>query len=154
MNKQAVIRSLQQARDWVKQRREGRSTAGEPWQAQNIMVGCVQLINQTGRSVRGWLSRRNRRRLLSDIRNRYLVADGNKILRDLINLAIATVGACSTVDDYWLGALPVRSEPRRLTESERRARAATLAANAERVRQEEQESLERLRKARLQHEAA
>jgi hypothetical protein len=154
MKKQALIRALQQAHDWVKQRREGRSTAGEPWQAQNIMVGCVQVINQTGQSVQAWLDRRNRRRLLSDIRNRYLVADGNKALRDLIKLAIAAVGACSTVTDYWLGALPVRQEPQRLTEAQRRARAATLAANAERARREERESLERLRKARLDHEAA
>jgi hypothetical protein len=145
VHRKTLIRELERSRKWVLSKRGKANSAGDPWTAQSIMVGAVQAISQCGESIREWARRRkDRRRVLRDVKNRYNSPPGNKVLRDLVRLAMAVVGACSWKDEFWLGALPVRKEPRQLDVAHKRA----LAEGAARARAEEREMLEALRKRR------
>ena len=103
MNKRVLLKNLDKAAEWVvaKQRDHDQSV--------NIMVGCFGVLRQAGqRDMAGWLDRKpERRRVLSDVRESYLSKRGNKVLRDLVSLTISVVEACTWVDNWLPGALPV-----------------------------------------------
>ena len=103
MNKRVLLKNLDKAAEWVvaKQRDHDQSV--------NIMVGCFGVLRQAGqRDMAGWLDRKpERRRVLSDVRESYLSKRGNKVLRDLVTLTISAVEACTWVDNWLPGAMPV-----------------------------------------------
>ena len=147
MRRQTVIRNLEHARQWLLDRRKKPSKSGEPWEAQNIFVGCVQLLNQCGRSIQEWLGRRpDRRRVLKQIREKYVTNRGNVVLRRLVDLTVTELKACSWRDDFWIGALPIKFGQRKLSEAHKRAIRA--------ARERSQEQREIARKARLEYETA
>jgi len=130
MRKKTVIRNLECAREWIEQQCGKPSTGGDPWEAQNILVACVMLINQCGQSVQGWLGRKGRPVVLQDIEEKYNTKLGVRVLRDLIDLAISTLEACSWRDDFALGPLPIRRNTRKLTDARRGALAKARNAKA------------------------
>jgi len=147
MNKPSIIRSLEWNLEWVKGQKGKPSAIGTPWRAQDIVVGSIQAINECGRSIRRWLDRRpERTRVLRDIRERYNAQQGNKILRDLITLAISEVGACSWVSDFRVGPLPLQREPKPMTDEHRKA----AAEGRRQAREAERREQEAARKARFE----
>ena len=58
-----------------------------------------------------------------------------RVLQRLIDYAISTVEACSWVENFWIGALPLGKEPRRLTEAQITALQAARRRSREQVKQ-------------------
>ena len=121
MNKTTLLRNLDACRSWAEKRRGAAGKAGEPRRAQDIMIGCVQAIAQCGQRIDGWLSRKGRKKVLQNIRERYNTPAGCRALTQLIDLAEGTVRACAWKDSFRTGALPLKYTPRKLTDSHKRA---------------------------------
>jgi hypothetical protein len=123
VDKKTILLNLRLQRDWVKG--QTASTMEGGWQAQNIMVGCVQAINSCGRSIQDWLGReKDRRSLLRRIQQTYVTRRGKRLLVKLIDLAASELGACIWLDDFAADALPLQREPRpkrKLSEAHKRA---------------------------------
>ena len=113
MNKPLLIRNLIAARDWAASHRDAAGKAGDPWEAENIMIGCIQVIAQCGQRVDGWLGRKKRRATLKNIREKYNTPVGSRALVQLAELAIETVEACSWKDSFRTGALPIKHQPQK-----------------------------------------
>jgi len=149
MKRKTVIRNLEACREWLKARRKKPTRSGDPWEAKNIMIGCIRLMNQAGRRVGEWLGRRDgqstRGKVLKRIRDRYNKPNGFRVLDRLITLTIETLRSCSWRTDFWTGPLPTKYGNRTLSEAQKRAMQAgrTRKRNAE----------ETARKARFQYEA-
>ena len=97
MERRTVLKNLEYARTQIDT---------EP---ENVMVGCIQIINQCGRSVAGWLSRQDRR---ATLRKQRFTQKKRQALSDLIDFAVSEVLACE-VESFWVGALPTRQTYRR-----------------------------------------
>ena len=147
MDRKSLLRNLQWNADWLKT--PPKRTDDNTRRAQNLMVGCVQVINHCGQSIQGWLDRKPiRRKHLRGIATKYHQGPGSKTLRELVDLAVATLGAAVWVQDLPLGALPVKTEPKPRTEAQQAVQKFATARSAE-VRRQRQEKRERARKARL-----
>ena len=148
MNKRLVIRNLEHAKTWLEERLGKPSTIGDPWEAQNILVGCVQLANQCRQPVHAWVDRRKgRRSALKRVRETHNTESGNRALRQLIDLTISAVQSCTWRDEFLTGALPIKFKPPRrkpMSEAQKQARREQLAA----VRRRQEEA----REARFAHE--
>ena len=110
------------------------------------MVGCVQSINQCGRSIQTCVSRKNRRRVPRDIQERYNTTVGARVLRQLLDFAISELQACAWRDDFWIGAPPIKRRQRTISEAGKRIQRAGKAKG--------KEQREAARKARFAKEAA
>ena len=103
MNKRVLLKNLDKAAEWAAAKQRDHD------QAVNIMVGCFGVLRQAGqRDITGWIDRKpERRRVLKNIQKLYLSKLGNKVLRDLVSLTISAVEACTWIDNWLPGALPV-----------------------------------------------
>ena len=121
LSSKALVAKLKWNREWLQTLRDGKRAPGDSDRAINLMVGCLQTIAQCGRpSLGDWLDRkRERRRTLKDTRNRFRSDTGTRVLRQLVDLAVSEVEACSWRKGYWVGALPIGSEPRPVTTKQR-----------------------------------
>jgi len=125
MDKKTVLRNLLAQRKWVKDQlvSKGR-TGGEASRAYNRMIGCLQTLRQCGQQgLTGWLdrSRRGRRKAVANIQLECTSRKGSRALLDLVDLTVSAVSAASWVDDLWIGALPIRFQPAKITEAQREA---------------------------------
>jgi len=135
LKKTQILKELNNFKKWTKD--NGRTRHAD-WNARNIAVGCIQTINQCGQSANAWLDRKpGRRSRIKRIADTYDTRDGARELRRLIDYAISVVGATSWVNDFWLGALPVKREPKQTTA---RDRERMRRANATRQARKQQES--------------
>lgn len=119
LSSKALVAKLKWNREWLQSLREGKRAPGDSDRAINLMVGCLQTIAQCDRrSVADWLERKPERgRTLKDIRNRFRSETGNRVLRQLVELAISEVEACTWVKKFWLGAF-ARTERARAHDSQ------------------------------------
>ena len=113
MARPLVIRNLEHARGWLDKKLDKPSKFGEPWHAKNILVGCLELMDQCGRrTLRHWLDRRTgRRKALKEVRDRYHTKAGHRALSDLIDLTISDLGACTWRPDFFIDPLPIKVKP-------------------------------------------
>jgi len=118
VGRKTILRSLEMEMAWVRKQVGARPTVDGGFRAENILVGVVQVVNQCGYSIEGWLGRRgkrlDRRAALKDIAARYHFAVPNKTLHDLLALAREVVLAAVWVEEFWVGALPIK-EPRTIS---------------------------------------
>jgi hypothetical protein len=123
MEKKTTIHHLRRCRDWLRKQQGKEADLESGWKAQNILIGCCQVIHAcNGDSARPWLDRRpNRRKILRRIDDRYCTREGNRVLRQLVDYAIVELEACVWVKDLDPGALPIEKEPRRLSKAHNRA---------------------------------
>ena len=103
MKKRILLKNLDKAAEWLAAKQRDHD------QAVNIMVGCFGVLQQAGQhDMAGWLDRKpDRRRVLKNIQKSHLSKRGNKVLRDLVSLTISAVEACTWIDNWLPGALPV-----------------------------------------------
>ena len=129
MDKRTILLNLQHHAKWLKD--QTQSTVDGGYLAANVMVGCVQILNCCGQSIRRWVDRDNgRRKLLGRVQENYATQRGRKVLAKLIDLAVSAVEACIWTADFGADALPVQREPARrsgahiraMQEGKRRAR--------------------------------
>lgn len=129
MNKKMILQNLQHHDKWLRDQTQATIDGG--YRAVNVMVGCVQIINYCGQSIRQWVDRDNgRQKMLGRILETYATRRGRMALSKLVALTIAAVQANTWVDDFGVGALPVNREPvcrsdahvRAMQEGKRRAR--------------------------------
>jgi hypothetical protein len=120
MDKRTILLNLQHHAKWLKD--QTQSTVNGGYLAANVMVGCVQIINCCGQSIRQWVDLDNgRRKLLGHIQESYATQRGRRVLSKLVALTIAAVQASSWVDDFGADALPVQREPARRSDAHIRA---------------------------------
>lgn len=136
MNKRTVIANLRTLRKWV-ERQRGRPVNEEAsYEAQNILVGCAQLLLSSGGvSINGWVTRKAYRTgTVRRIMRTYVTKQGNRALLDLIDLTISSLEVCTWRNDFLPGPLPITREPRRISETQQSAmqKANKLAREARR----------------------
>jgi hypothetical protein len=115
MHKRTIIQNLEHAREWLDKRLSKPSTVGDPWEAENILVGCLQLMDQCGRRSLGeWLDRKTgRRQALRNVRDRYNVKSGHRALCDLVDLTVSDLEACNWQPGFLIDPLPLKVQPQR-----------------------------------------
>ena len=150
LSPKALVAKLKWNREWLQALRDGKRAPGDSDRAINLLVGCLQTMAQCGRpSLGDWLDRkRERRRTLKDIRNRFRSDAGNRVLRQLVELTVSQVEACSWRKGYWVGALPTGGEPRRASAKQREANRAN-SAKAKAARERDKKRWEKARNERF-----
>ena len=122
LNAETLIRNLTRWHDQVKATSIGGS------EAMNIMVSAVRACNQCHQSIRGWLGRKpGRVKELRRIRAHYDVPSCNKVLRDLIKVAVSAVSACVCTRSFFPGPAAVKFRPRVISPAAIAKREATKA---------------------------
>ena len=130
--KKTVLQNLSHHRQWVAGLAKAKPSRDGARRAESVMVGCVQTVNECGRSIADWLGRRKERRsMLTRIRETYTTRRGRKALLDLIDLAASELEAAAWVEEILVRSLPLKRTPRRLSESHK----AALQAGRDRSRQ-------------------
>ena len=81
ISKRALLQALHQNVKWVEKKRDARGRAGDPWIAENIVIGCAQTLEQCGQPIHAWLGRKNRRSQLRRVRDTYHTPAGSRALR-------------------------------------------------------------------------
>jgi hypothetical protein len=120
MDKNSIVRNLRQNRGWVKKNLSAEWRATDAWKAENIMVGCVQILNYVGVTIWGWLDRKKgRRAALGQVQKTYRTRRGNSVLLGLIDLAISELMARTWLKDLLPGALPLEKEPKQLSDAQK-----------------------------------
>ncbi len=150
MDRKRIAQDLRRNREWIKrqlQSRRPRTVDG--WTAENIMVGCIQFTNCCGHSLREWIDRKaGRRAALERIQSSYQTRRGNRVLIALVDLTVSELEACTWMDEFPVGALPIKAEPKRLSLAQRVA----LARGRQRAhdrRREERGEYQRALESRL-----
>ena len=140
MKKKTILQNLRHHRRWVQKQPEAEPPEDGTPRVENLMIGCVEIINCCGRSIRKWLDRKDGRRAgLRQVKTGCATRRGSKVLRDLIDLAISELEACVWIDDLPVGALPLEKEPRPLSPAKRAALERATRAASERRRQEREQ---------------
>jgi len=91
VNKKHVLASLRHNAKWVKDHK--RTKPEFDWKAQDILVGCSQLLRQCDQSLAGWIDRRDRRAVLGRIQRSWATQNGKRALRDLIEFTTEAIQA-------------------------------------------------------------
>ena len=145
MEKKTVVKNLEYNRKWVEKHLRSKLTQVDKQQAQNIPIGCVQTSNQCGQSIQSWLNRDpERRRLLRQLIKGHVTQKNLRLLQKFIDYTISVVGACSWVNDFWVGALPVGQQRRPRSEAHSKA----IKEGHQRRREREQAVYDKMRKAK------
>lgn len=123
MKKRTVIANLRTHKKWVETQRGTRVNEEAGYEAQNILVGCAQLLlSGGGVSINEWVTRKTYRTdVVRRIQRTYVTKQGNRALLDLIDLTISSLEACTWEDDFLPGALPIVREARRVSEAQQKA---------------------------------
>ena len=139
MNRKHVLKSLEGNRKWLEShgRVEGRSQ--NDWRAQDIFIGCAEILGQCHQTLAGWIDEKPyRRAVLGRIQSSWATRDGQRTLRDLIRWTEAAVEAATWVESFWVGALPMSREPKRMS----RAHLEAMQAGRQRSRGQVEETEE------------
>lgn len=145
MDVKILVQNLRECRKWAVKHLAAKWRTEDSWQAQNVVVGCVQVVNQTGRTIQEWAGgKAGRLDQLQRIQQTYPTRRGNRVLIDLIDWAQSTLEACCWRSTFWVGALPLQREPRPVTDAQR----AGLARGREKANERRQQR-EQARRARL-----
>ncbi len=118
MNRKHVLKSLKDNERWLESHDRDKSQPDNDWRAQDIMIGSTEIVGQCHQSLAGWIDEKPYRRpVLGRIQQSWATRDGKRTLRDLIRFTEAAVEAATWVDKFWVGALPMSREPRRLSKA-------------------------------------
>ncbi len=147
LHRRHILRVLAAIRTWLTGRKGKTQTEADQWRAENILIGCAQILKQCGADFGGWLDRtrrkrRSRRRLLRHVRTNFNRGDGLKVLLELIDFTESALQAAVWLDTLWVGALPILVKPVVVTEAQRAALCKARQTKRAR-RQQEQEQRER-----------
>ena len=106
-----VVASLNRHRDWIAKQQGTEPAETRADRAEDIVVGCLDLIDTSPLlDLEAWLNRRDRRRLLEACRMKYVRKDGIKAITQLIDLTISELLACRPFRPrVAIGVLPVRT---------------------------------------------
>lgn len=116
MNRKHVLKSLADNLRWIESHDRDKSNPENDWRAQDIMIGSAEILGQCHQTMAGWIDEKPYRRpVLGRIQQSWPTRDGKRTLRDLIRWTEAAVEAATWVDAFWVGALPMSKEPRRLS---------------------------------------
>ncbi len=123
MTPKHVLKSLKASRKWLESHTRNPDNPKLDQQAENILVGCSQILRQCHLSLDGWLDRKPYRRgVCQRIQRSWATREGKRTLRDLIRFTETGVEAAPFVKSYWVSALPVeeRKPPKPPTEAQLR----------------------------------
>jgi len=116
MTKQHIIKSLKQNEKWLENH---NPTTENNWRAEDILIGCSQLLRQCNQGLHGWMDRKPHRKVLGRIQKSWATRNGKRTLRELIAFTIAAVEANTWTESYWT-SLPTR-EAKKISESQKQA---------------------------------
>lgn len=137
LTKRHVLKSLEANQNWLDSHVRANGDPRTYWRAEDILTGCVQILNQCHENLEGWLDRKPyRRKVLRRIQKSWMTKVGKRTLRDLIRWTTAVVEAATWVENFWVGSLPLSREPKRLS----RAHYQALQAGRKRRMEQDQES--------------
>ncbi len=150
LQRRHILRALAAVRTWLMGRKGRTQTEPDQWRAENVLIGCAEILRRCGADFAGWLDRtkpkrRSRRRLLQHVRTNFNRDDGLKVLLELIDFTESALQAAVWLDTLWVGALPILVKPVVVTEAQWAALdrgRQTQRAQRERVREQRERRLE------------
>lgn len=92
-----IVHRLKSAQTWLHSQQSTKWNQPTQDKVNRIVQGCVYLLGQSIRSYRGWVARDNHAK---KIKGRYTSPPNNKALRDLVDLTISDIEACSAFKVY------------------------------------------------------
>jgi len=118
MNRKHILKSLQDNQKWLESHDRDKSNPDNDWRAQDILIGCAEILGQCHQTLAGWIDEKPyRRSVLGRLQQSWATRDGKRTLRDLIRWTEAAVEAATWVDSFWVGALPLSREPKQLSQA-------------------------------------
>ena len=140
LTRESALANLRKASDWIA-KQEGRRTQPpeDRMLAQNVVLGCRELLGQACADWRGWVFRKpGRLERLRQVKRKYTTKAGNRTVRDLIAFAEGALQAVTWRDKFETVHLPVWKQSRTLTEDHK----AKIAAGRKRAHKARQQAIE------------
>jgi hypothetical protein len=92
-----VVANLEAVQRWLRDQQSTAWNRDTQDEVNNLVIACVYLLSQSIRSYKEWVSRHARAK---KIKGRYTSPPNNKALRDLVDLVISDIDACSAFKTY------------------------------------------------------